>query len=80
MYITKGKKVKMPLAQLCLAVCHPVDCSWPGSSVHGIVQAGMLECIAIPSPGDLPDPGIEPRPPTVEANSLPSQPPGKPTK
>ena len=32
----------------------------PGSSVHGIFQARILEWIAVPSPGDLPDPGIEP--------------------
>jgi len=36
-----------------------VDCSSPGSSVHGISQARILEWIAVP-PGDLSDPGIEP--------------------
>ena len=34
----------------------------PGSSVHGILQARIPEWVAIPSPGDLPDPGIEPTP------------------
>ena len=34
--------------------------------------------LPIPSPGDLPDPGIEPRSPTMQADSLPSEPPGKP--
>ena len=38
----------------------PVDCSPPGSSVHGISQARTLEWVAIPSPGDLPDLGIKP--------------------
>ena len=38
--------------------CEPMDCSPPGSSVHGIFQARILEWVAI-SPGDLPDPGIE---------------------
>ena len=33
-----------------------------------------------PSPGLLPDPGIEPRPPELQADSLPSEPPGKPTE
>ena len=33
-----------------------------------------------PSPGDLPDPGIEPRPPALQAGSLPSEPPGKPVR
>ena len=40
-------------------LCDPVDCSPPGSSVHGILQAGILECIAIPFPWGLPDLGIE---------------------
>ena len=38
-----------------------MDCRRPGSSVHGIFQARILEWDAMPSPpGDLPDPGIEP--------------------
>ena len=41
-------------------LCNPLDCSPPGSSVHGILQARILEWVAFPSPGDLPDPGIEP--------------------
>ena len=48
---------KVP-TQLCLTLCNPVDCSPPGSSVHGISQARMLEWVAIPPPGDLPNPGI----------------------
>ena len=35
--------------------------------------------LPFPSPGDLPDPGIEPRSPTLQADALPSEPPGKPT-
>ena len=38
----------------------PMDHSPPGSSVHGILQARILEWVAMPSSGDLPDPGIEP--------------------
>ena len=38
-----GRKV----SQSCLALCDPVDCSLPGSSVHGIFQAIVLEWIAI---------------------------------
>ena len=34
--------------------------------------------LSFPSPGDLPDPGIEPRSPALEANALTSEPPGKP--
>ena len=36
-----------------------MDCSPPGSSVHGILQARILEWVAVPSPGDLPDSGIK---------------------
>ena len=43
-------------------VCDPMDCSPPGSSVHGILQARILEWLPFPPPGDLPDPGIEPAP------------------
>ena len=43
----------------------------------GIIQARILEWVAFPSPGDLPNPGIEPRSPTLQADSLPSEPPGK---
>ena len=41
-------------------LCHPVDCRLPGSSVHGIFQVRILEWVAIPSPGDLPNPEIVP--------------------
>ena len=44
-----------------LTLCDPVDCSLPGSSVHGILQARILEWVAIsPPPGDLPNLGMEP--------------------
>ena len=33
----------------CLTLCNPVDCSPPGSSVHRIIQARILECVAMPS-------------------------------
>ena len=46
--------------QLCLTLFDPMDCSPPGSSVHGILQARILEWVAISFSRDLPDPGIEP--------------------
>ena len=46
--------------QSCLALCNPVYYSLPSSSVHGILQARILEWVAVPSSRDLPDPGIEP--------------------
>ena len=48
-----------------------MDCSPPGSSVREILQARILEQVAIPSPGDLSDPGIEPGSPVLQADSLP---------
>ena len=36
------------LLQSCLTLCDTMDCSPPGSSVHGIFQVGMLEWVAIP--------------------------------
>ena len=109
--------------QSCLTLSDPIDCSLPGSSIHGIFQARVLgwvtiafsgiyyECIfshvqlfatpwtvarqaplsmgfsrqeywsglPFPSPGDLPDPGIEPRSPALRADALPSGPPGNPS-
>ena len=48
------------VAQSCPILCSPKDCSLPGSSVHGIFQARILESgLLFPSPGDLPHPGIE---------------------
>ena len=44
----------------------------------GILQARILEWLPFPSPGDLPDLGIKPRSPTLQADSLPAEPPGKP--
>ena len=54
-----------------------MDCSLPGSSVHGISQARILEWVAILFSRDLPDPGIEPGSPGLQADSLPSEPPRK---
>ena len=57
----------------------PVDCSPPSSSIHGIIQARILECVTIfPSPVDLPDLGIETMSPTLQPDPLTSAPPGKP--
>ena len=42
-------------------LCDPMDCSPPGSTVHGILQARIVEWVVISFSRDLPDPGIEPR-------------------
>ena len=54
-----------------------MDYNPPGSSVHGILQARILEWVAIPSPGDLPNPGIEPQSLALQADSIPCEPPEK---
>ena len=62
------------VAQSCLTLCDPMDCNLPGSSVHGSLQARILEWVAVPSPGDLPNPGIRPISPVSlhwQADSLP---------
>ena len=41
--------MKVLVAQSCLTLCDPMDCSPPGSSVHGILQARRLEWVAMPS-------------------------------
>ena len=47
-----------------------MDCSPPGSSVHGILQARILEWVAITISRDLPNPGTEPRSPALQVDSL----------
>ena len=64
------------VAQSFLTLCDLVDCSPPGSSIHGILQARVLEWGAISSPEDLPHPGIKPRSPILQADAVPSEPLG----
>ena len=68
------------VAQSCLIVCNPGDYSPPGSSVHGILQARMENGVSSDSllQGFFSDPGMEHRSPALQADSLPSEPPGKP--
>ena len=64
--------------QSCLTPCKPMDCSLPGSSVHGIFQARVLEWGASSFSRGSPHAEIKPGSPALQA--LPSEPPGKPTK
>ena len=59
------------VTQLCPTLCDPMD-----YIVHEVLQARILEWVAIPSPGDRPNPGTEPRSPTLQADSLPAEPQG----
>ena len=58
------------VAQLCPTLCNPMDCTLPGSSVHGILQERYWSGLSFPSPVDLPDPRIKPRSPALQASSL----------
>ena len=53
---------------------HPMHYGPPGSSVHGILQARILEWVVVPPPGDLLNPGITPTSPALQADALPSEP------
>ena len=67
-YLFWGSEVKV--AQSCPTLCDPMDC----------MEFSRPECWSgkpFPSPGDLPNPGIEPRFPTLQADSLPAEPPAK---
>ena len=149
-YTHTHRRRRSEVAQSSPSVCDPMDCSPPGSSIHGILQARILGWVAIsssrgsspprdwtqvsrivgrcftlwatreakvkvkslsrvwlfatrwtaahqalsmgfsrqeywnglpfPSPGDLPNPGIEPRSPALQADALTSEPPGKPVR
>ena len=63
--------MRVKFAQSYLTICHPV-----GYTIHGILQAKILERVAFP--GDLPNSRIEFRSSTLQVDSLPTEPPGKP--
>ena len=75
-YISEPSVQFSSVTQSCPALCDPMDCSTPGSAVHGDSPA---KDTARPPPGDLPDPKLEPRFPALEAHSLPSEPQGSPS-
>ena len=56
------------VTQSCPTLCNPMDCGPPGFSVHGILQQEYWSGFPCPSPGDLPDPQIEPRSAALQAD------------
>ena len=66
------------LLQSYLSLCDPVDCSPPGSILHGILQARILEWVAIPFSKGSFQPRDRTGSPTLQGDSLLSEPPGKP--
>ena len=72
---TAKKCVCVLVAQSCLTLCSPMDCSLPVSSVHGILQAGLLEWVAIPFSRESSRTKDQIWVfPALEADSLPSEP------
>ena len=67
-----SRNLKVKVAYLCPTLCDPVD-----YTVHGILRTRILEGVAISFFRDLPDPGIKPRSPALQADSLPAEPQGK---
>ena len=69
-------EVKVLVSQSCLTLCNPMNCSPPHSSVHGILQARILEWVAMPSSMGSSQPRDQTRSPALD--SVPTEPPGKP--
>ena len=66
------------VAELCPTLCDPMDCSPPGSSVHEILQARILERVAISFSRDSSDPGMEPKSPALAGGCFTTERSGKP--
>ena len=78
---TKHFTTLNPVAQSCLTLCDPMDCSPLGSSVHGISRQEYLSGLPCPPPGDLFNPGIKPvslASPALQADALPLSHQGSP--
>ena len=65
-FIILGLKVKV--AQLCPILCDPMD-----HTIHGTLQARILEWVAFSFSRDLPNPGIRLRSPSLQVDSLPTE-------
>ena len=76
---SKGSKFESEseVAQSYPTLCDPMDCSLPGSSSMGFSRQEYWSGLPFPSSGDLPNPGIKPGSPALEADALTSEPPGK---
>ena len=72
-------EVESEVAQSCPTLCNPMDCSMLSSSLSmKFSRQDYWSGLPFPFPGDLPDPGIKPGSPALQADSLPSELPGKP--
>ena len=65
------------VAQSCLTLCYAKDYAHQAPLSMGFSRQEYWSVLPFPSPGDLPNPGIEPRSPAFQADALTSEPPGK---
>ena len=70
------QKSESEVAQLCPTLCNPVDCAYQAPPSMGFSRQEYCSGVLLPSPGDLPNPGIEPWSPALQADALTSEPPG----
>ena len=70
------KKCESEVAQSCPALCDPIDCTSQAPPSMGFSRQDYWNGLPLSSPGDLPDAGIEPQSPALQADSLPSEPQG----
>ena len=68
-HLWEGPESEVKVIQTCLTFCDPMEC---------ILKARILEWVAVPFSRGSSQPGTEPRSPTLQENSLPAEPPGKP--
>ena len=73
------KESESEVAQSCPTLCHPMDWSLEPGRLQSMEfsRQEYWSGLPFPSPGDLPDPGIEPRSPALQVDALTSEPPGK---
>ena len=71
---------EVKVAQLCPTLCDPMDTKSMELQSMGFSRPEYWTGLLCPPLGDLPNPGIEPRSPSLQENSLPAEPPGKPKR
>ena len=76
--LTKAMKVKVFITELCPTLCDPMDYSHQAPLSMEFPRQEYWSGLPFLSPGDLLDPEIKPGSPALQADSLPSEPPGKP--
>ena len=76
---TTGRKVKVKLLGHVRRFATPWTVAYQALPSMGFSTPGYWTGLPFPSPGDLPNPGIEPGSPALQTDTLPSEPPGKPS-